>query len=65
MKEVHSDARLCTIARNCNHFEHIIAAMGYGYSLLNVAPRNFERRCDDCVHWENSACSIFQDFIKS
>lgn len=65
MKEAHSESRLRTTADHCSHFEHIIAAMGYGYSLLNVSPENFERRCDDCVHWESSACPIFQDFIKS
>lgn len=64
MKQSYSEQRLKVIAAHCDHFEHIISAMGYGYSLLNVSPKTFERRCDDCVHWADSSCTIFQDFIE-
>lgn len=63
MKQAYNESRLRTIAAHCSHFEHIISAMGYGYSLLNVSEKNFDRRCDDCVHWADSSCRIFQDFI--
>lgn len=49
-----------SIAAECQAFEHIIAAMGYGYSLLNVSEKDFEARCDYCVNWQDSHCDIFQ-----
>ena len=56
---------LCDIAGECKEFEHIISAMGYGYSLLNVSPDDFVRRCNDCIHWLGSDCIIFQKEIHS
>jgi len=52
--------QLRSIAAECQAFEHVIAAMGYGYSLLNVSEKNFEARCDYCVNWEDSHCDIFR-----
>lgn len=49
-----------SIAAECQNFEHVIAAMGYGYSLLNVAEDNWVRRCPDCVHWQGGDCPILQ-----
>jgi hypothetical protein len=48
------------ISRECQAFEHVIAAMGYGYSFLNVSEKDFEARCDYCVHWQDSHCDIFR-----
>jgi hypothetical protein len=52
--------KLCDIAAECAEFEHVIAAMGYGCSLLNVSPDRFIRKCDDCVNWQAGSCGIFQ-----
>lgn len=60
MKNNYSEKQLRDIAKECQEFEHIISAMGYGFSLLNVSPNNFIRRCSDCVNWFNSDCIIFQ-----
>lgn len=58
------DQKLRAIAAECREFEHIISAMGYGYSLLNVGPDNFVRRCSDCVHWDAGHCAIYQSEIR-
>lgn len=60
MKNTYTDEKLCSIAEECREFEHIINAMGYGYSLLNVSPDNFTRKCSDCVNWLGGSCDIFQ-----
>ena len=60
MKSIYCEKKLRGIAEECQEFEHIISAMGYGYSLLNVAPDDFVRRCNDCVKWLGSDCEIFQ-----
>jgi len=60
----YTDNQLRGIARECQEFEHIINAMGYGYSLLNVSPDNFTRRCSDCVHWLGGSCNIFRREIQ-
>jgi len=60
MKSIYCEKQLRGIAEECQEFEHIITAMGYGYSLLNVSPDEFVRRCNDCVHWLGSDCDIFQ-----
>jgi len=52
--------QLRSISRECQAFEHVIAAMGFGYSLLNVSERDFEARCDYCIHWQDSHCEIFR-----
>jgi len=64
MKCNYTEKVLCDIAEECREFEHIINAMGYGYSLLNVSPHDFVRRCNDCIHWLGSDCNIFQHEIK-
>jgi len=48
------------IAEECQEFEHIISAMGYGYSLLNVSPHDFSVRCTDCINWFGGSCQIFK-----
>lgn len=63
-KKQYCDRQLRSIAGECQEFEHIISAMGYGYSLLNVAPTEFVRRCSDCVQWLDGSCGIFQNEIK-
>jgi len=63
MKSKYQERQLAGIARECQEFEHIICAMGYGYSLLNVSEEDYHRRCDDCVHWLSGTCNIFQDEI--
>lgn len=55
--------KLRNIAHHCDHFEHVIQAMGYGYSLVNVSQKNFIRSCDDCVHWSDGTCEIFKEFL--
>jgi len=60
MQSMYCEKKLQNIAEECQEFEHIITAMGYGYSLLNVSPENFVRRCNDCVNWFSSDCEIFQ-----
>ncbi|MDF2636197.1 MAG: hypothetical protein K0R78_3071 [Pelosinus sp.] len=64
MKLASSEKQLRNIASECQEFEHIINAMGYGYSLLNVSPDAFVRRCSDCVNWFGGECIIYQDEIK-
>ncbi|VBB07925.1 Hypothetical protein LUCI_3190 [Lucifera butyrica] len=56
----YEEEQLITIAAECREFEHIINAMGYGYSWLNVSPDDFVRRCSDCVNWLDGSCEIFQ-----
>ena len=65
MEMKYQEEELRSIARECSRFEHIISAMGYGYSLLNVSENNFIRRCPDCVLWLGGSCDIFMDEIKS
>jgi len=60
MELTYCEKKLRGIAEECQEFEHIITAMGYGYSLLNVSPDDFVRRCNDCVNWLGSDCEIFQ-----
>jgi hypothetical protein len=55
---------LLAIAGKCGEFDHIISAMGYGYSLLNVSANNFQRRCSDCVHWLGGSCNIFRESLE-
>lgn len=64
MSADYKDQLLRDIADECSEFEHIINAMGYGYSLLNVSETEFIRRCSDCVHWEDSHCGIFESEIR-
>lgn len=61
MEKVYSEETVRAIAEECREFEHVISAMGYGYSFLNVSAENFKRRCPDCVHWLGGSCEIFQD----
>jgi len=65
MKSMYCEKKLRGIAEECQEFEHIITAMGYGSSLLNVSPDDFVRRCSDCVNWFDSDCAIFQREIIS
>lgn len=62
MEQFNENNQLSSIAIRCNQFEHVISAMGYGYSLLNVAPENFIRSCDYCVHWAGGHCRILKAF---
>lgn len=59
-----SDRRLRGIAEECRKFEHVISAMGYGYSFVNVSAEEFVRRCSDCIHWSNGHCGIFQNEVR-
>ena len=59
MEEKFSEKKVQDIAEECREFEHIINAMGYGYSLINVSPEHYLRRCPDCVHWLGGSCKIF------
>lgn len=63
MKKSYTEKQLKGIAEECQEFEHIINAMGYGYSLLNVSASDYVRRCTDCTHWLGSSCNIFQQEI--
>ncbi len=63
MEKIYTEKQLRSIAEECQEFEHIINAMGYGYSLLNVSENNYVRRCTDCTHWLVGTCNIFQDEI--
>lgn len=65
MKDTNCEKALCAIAKECQEFEHIINAMGYGCSFLNVSPDDFMRRCSDCVNWFGGTCSIFQHEIRN
>ena len=60
MKSTYSESELLGIAEECQEFEHIITAMGYGYSLLNVSSDDVVRKCSDCVNWFESDCDIFK-----
>jgi len=59
MDNLYQEEQLRGIAEECQEFEHVISAMGYGFSMLNVAPERFLRRCPDCVHWLGGSCNIF------
>jgi hypothetical protein len=59
----YSEAQLQSIAGECREFEHVIIAMGYGYSFLNVSPEHFQRRCPDCINWLGGSCRIFRNEI--
>jgi hypothetical protein len=61
--EKYTQNQLSSIAEECQEFEHIINAMGYGYSLLNVSPEDYNRRCTDCTNWLDGSCAIFQKEI--
>lgn len=64
MTKQFSDQQLQAIAQECNAFEHIISAMGYGYSIVNVSEFDFVRRCSDCIHWADGQCGIFAGEIR-
>ena len=64
MEHNYAESQLRGIAEECGKFEHVITAMGYGYSLLNVSPDEFVRRCNDCIHLSDGACGIFQKEIR-
>jgi hypothetical protein len=64
MDKAYTERQVRGIAEECREFEHIINAMGYGYSLLNVSPETYIRRCPDCVNWLGGSCGIFSDEIK-
>jgi len=55
-----NEQQLRRIAEECSEFEHVINAMGYGYSLLNVSPDSYIRRCSDCINWLDGSCKIFR-----
>ena len=61
----YTEEQVSAIAEECNSFEHIINAMNYGSSLLNIMPSECTRRCPDCTHWLNASCGIFQKEIIS
>lgn len=63
-KMIYCEKKLRGIAEECQEFEHIINAMGYGSSLLNVSPHDFVQRCSDCVNWQGGECAIFQSEMK-
>lgn len=63
MKKDYPEQQLLSIAQECSEFEHLINAMNYGSSLLNISPDNCQRRCPDCTHWLNASCGIFQNEI--
>jgi len=63
MIKEYTERQLQSIAGECQQFEHIINAMGYGYSLLNVSADDFTRRCTDCTYWLGGSCDIFQKEI--
>lgn len=56
----YTEKQLENIAEECTEFEHIITAMGYGSSLLNVSPDDYKRRCTDCINWFDGSCGIFK-----
>ena len=60
MDNKYTDEQGLTIAKNCNHFEHVINAMSYGYPLLNVLPNNYERCCTECTNCLSGSCKIFE-----
>lgn len=59
----YTEKQLLSIAEECAEFEHIINAMGYGISLLNVSPEDYKRRCSDCINWLDGSCNIFKKEI--
>ncbi len=63
MEKRYSEEEVRTVAGECREFEHVINAMGYGYSWVNVTTEGFARRCPDCVHWLGGSCRIFQGEI--
>lgn len=64
MEKEYSEKLVRAIAGECSEFEHIINAMGYGYSWLNVSEQTFVRRCTDCVNWLGGSCGIFLNEVK-
>ena len=60
MEKEFNEAQVRAIAGECREFEHVISAMGYGYSLLNVPETGLARRCPDCVHWLGGSCRIYR-----
>jgi hypothetical protein len=59
MAKRYSEEEVREIAGECREFEHVINAMGYGYSWVNVSEAGYARRCPDCVHWMGGSCRIF------
>jgi hypothetical protein len=56
----YTEKQVLSIAQECSEFEHLINAMNYGSSLLNISPDNCQRRCPDCINWLDASCEIFQ-----
>lgn len=59
MEKVYDEENVRAIAEECREFEHVISAMGYGYSFVNVSAESYRRRCPDCVHWLGGTCRIY------
>ncbi|MBP2650057.1 MAG: hypothetical protein H6Q74_882 [Firmicutes bacterium] len=59
MEKMYTEAEVKNIAQECQEFEHITSAMGYGGSFINIAPERYMRRCPDCVQWLGGSCEIF------
>ena len=63
MDKKYTQEQVQSIAGECQEFEHVINAMGYGYSLLNISADDYVRRCTDCTHWLGGSCNIFKKEI--
>lgn len=56
----YAEKQLTGIAKECREFEHLINAVNYGSSWLNISPDDCQRRCPECTQWLNGSCEIFQ-----
>ena len=64
MERAFNEQQVRNIAGECQEFEHVINAMGYGFSFVNVSAESYARRCPDCVNWLGGSCNIFRSEIK-
>ncbi|MCE5284544.1 MAG: hypothetical protein LLG02_01665 [Pelosinus sp.] len=63
MRNDYTEKQVLSIARECSEFEHLINAVNYGTSLLNISPASCQRRCPECLYWLNGTCDIFKKEI--
>lgn len=55
----YSTELLQQIAEECSMYESLASAQGFGFSWANFSGDE-KPECDNCVHWQDSTCSIFR-----
>ena len=58
---MYTDEALQQVASNCPEYEPITVAQNFSPSMLNNLDALSRAQCDNCTHWQNASCNIFQN----